>query len=350
MVLEAIIICLDNSDWTRNGDYFPSRWETQIDAANFIIENKCEKNPENALGIISMASKVEVHSSLTNEESRLLHCISDISINGECDILTALNISMLTLKHRMNKNQKQRIILFVGSPIKNTPQEMSLIGKKLKKYNVSMDIISFGHVEENKEKLTQLLNSVNNSNSSSLTEVPVGSYIMDALLTSSIVNEGMDQMGGGMQIDNPSGMNANVNQQGVGLSQFERDLNLAMQMSLQEANKSKPTAPATNTPAVNEEINEDEELERAKLLSLQENEKVLKKEKEQKEKEMTSKALADEDFIKDILEEVTNEKPKDSDVKEVMKDLKDEKEDKGKKEEENKKEDDKMDVDKEDKK
>ena len=297
-----------------------------------------------------MASKVEVHSSLTNEESRLLHCISDISINGECDILTALNISMLTLKHRMNKNQKQRIILFVGSPIKNTPQEMSLIGKKLKKYNVSMDIISFGHVEENKEKLTQLLNSVNNSNSSSLTEVPVGSFIMDALLTSSIVNEGMDQMGGGMQIDNPSGMNANVNQQGVGLSQFERDLNLAMQMSLQEANKSKPTAPATNTPAVNEEINEDEELERAKLLSLQENEKVLKKEKEQKEKEMTSKALADEDFIKDILEEVTNEKPKDSDVKEVMKDLKDEKEDKDKKDGENKKEDDKMDVDKEDKK
>ena len=45
---------------------------------------------------------------------------------------------------------KQRIILFIGSPVKAKKEELTLIGKKLKKYNISVDIISFGHVDENK--------------------------------------------------------------------------------------------------------------------------------------------------------------------------------------------------------
>ena len=36
MPLEATMICLDNSEWSRNGDIAPSRWASQIDAANII--------------------------------------------------------------------------------------------------------------------------------------------------------------------------------------------------------------------------------------------------------------------------------------------------------------------------
>ena len=101
MVLEAIILCLDNSDWTRNGDYSPTRWSSQIEAANLIIENHCQSNPENGLGIISMAGKrVEVHSSLTNDESRLLNISNRIPISGECDIITALNIASKAISGR----------------------------------------------------------------------------------------------------------------------------------------------------------------------------------------------------------------------------------------------------------
>ena len=107
MVLEATILCIDNSDWTRNGDYFPSRFQTQIEAANLIIENRCESNPENSLGIMTMAGKrVEMISSLTNDESRLLGALSNIPLNDECDLISALSIAILSLKHRVNKNQK----------------------------------------------------------------------------------------------------------------------------------------------------------------------------------------------------------------------------------------------------
>ena len=131
MVLEATIICIDNSDWTRNGDYYPTRFQNQIGAANLIIENRCENNPENSLGIMTMAGKrVEMISTLTNDESRLLGSMSNIHLNGECDITSTLSIAILCLKHRINKNQKQRIILFVGSPIKAKNENLIQIGKK----------------------------------------------------------------------------------------------------------------------------------------------------------------------------------------------------------------------------
>ena len=149
--------------------------------------------------------RVEVHVTLTNDLARILNAVKDIKLSGECDFLTALNISVLTLRHRQNKNQKQRIILFIGSPIKHKPEEMVQMGKKLKKYNIAVDIISFGHVEENRELIEGLLNAVNNANNSSLLEVPTGYYIMDSLFSSPIMNEnaGYDNMDIDNQINQP---------------------------------------------------------------------------------------------------------------------------------------------------
>lgn len=70
-------------------------------------------------------------------------------ITGESDIPTALNIAQLALKHRENKNLRQRIILFVGSPLKTGVDEKILVrlAKKLKKNNVAVDIVLFGDDE-----------------------------------------------------------------------------------------------------------------------------------------------------------------------------------------------------------
>ncbi len=37
---EATIIILDNSDYSINGDYHPTRWISQIDAAGLLIQAK----------------------------------------------------------------------------------------------------------------------------------------------------------------------------------------------------------------------------------------------------------------------------------------------------------------------
>ena len=59
------------------------------------------------------------------------------------------------------------------------------IGKKLKKNNVAVDIVSFGDIDTNKEKLESFLGAVNNNENSHLIEVPPGPLIMSDVLISS---------------------------------------------------------------------------------------------------------------------------------------------------------------------
>ncbi|CAD6184145.1 unnamed protein product [Caenorhabditis auriculariae] len=72
MVQESTMICVDNSEWMRNGDYTPTRLQSQQDAVNLIMQCKLRANPENAVGLLSMADNVQVLSSMSTEISRLL--------------------------------------------------------------------------------------------------------------------------------------------------------------------------------------------------------------------------------------------------------------------------------------
>ena len=41
---EAAIVILDNSDFSINGDYQPTRWLSQIDAAGLLIQTRMDQN------------------------------------------------------------------------------------------------------------------------------------------------------------------------------------------------------------------------------------------------------------------------------------------------------------------
>jgi 26S proteasome regulatory subunit N10 len=41
----------------RNGDYSPSRMDSQLDASNLICGAKTQQNPETTLGILTMGGK-----------------------------------------------------------------------------------------------------------------------------------------------------------------------------------------------------------------------------------------------------------------------------------------------------
>ena len=75
--------------------------------------------------------------------------------------MTAIQVE-LALKRRHNKNLRQRIIAFVGSPLDGSVDEKDLIklGKKLKNNNVALDIISFGEHEVNEARLKALVDVV----------------------------------------------------------------------------------------------------------------------------------------------------------------------------------------------
>lgn len=71
-------------------------------------------------------------------------------------------LCQLALKHRQNKNLRQRIIALVGSPLESsTSADLVKLGKRLKKNNVACDVVNFGEDTDNEEKLREFVEAVN---------------------------------------------------------------------------------------------------------------------------------------------------------------------------------------------
>lgn len=119
--MESCIVCVDNSEFTRNGDYHPTRFQAQADAVNLLAGAKTQAHPENTVGVLTMAGKTpRVLVTPTPDLGKILNAMQDLSIEGEANMSSAMQIAQLALKHRQNKNQRQRIVLFVGSPLRES--------------------------------------------------------------------------------------------------------------------------------------------------------------------------------------------------------------------------------------
>lgn len=94
----------------------------------------------------------QIHAALHASSSR---------IGGVASIPTAIAIAQLALKHRQNKNLRQRVVVFVGSPLEGpNADEHALVrlAKKLKKNNVAVDVVAFGDgIEQSGDGGTSIL-------------------------------------------------------------------------------------------------------------------------------------------------------------------------------------------------
>ncbi|KAL6058812.1 proteasome regulatory particle base subunit rpn10, variant 2 [Balamuthia mandrillaris] len=176
---------VDNSEWMRNGDYFPTRMEEQTDAVNMLMGWKFQDNPENTVGILKMAKGAEVLVTPTADVGKVLSALHKLRICGEVDLLASIQVAQLALKHRQNKNQQQRMILFVGSPISADTAALKRLGAGLKKNKVAADVVLFGEVKDNVEKLETFIGAVNNNDNSHLVMVEPGTATLKEVLRSS---------------------------------------------------------------------------------------------------------------------------------------------------------------------
>ncbi|KAG2239472.1 hypothetical protein Bca52824_091718 [Brassica carinata] len=117
---------------------------------------------------------------------------SGLDVGGEINLTAAIQIAHLSLKHRQNKNQRQRIIVFPGSSIKYEKKALEVVGKRLKQNSVSLDIVNFGEDDDEKkpQKLEALLSAVNNNDGSHIVHVPSGANALSDVLLSTPVFTG----------------------------------------------------------------------------------------------------------------------------------------------------------------
>jgi 26S proteasome regulatory subunit N10 len=177
------MICVDSSDFMRNGDYFPSRMSGAQEACSLLIGSKMQANPENTVGFLTMGGKAcTVRETLTTDVDRLMASPATISVGGKLHFSHGMQIAQLALSHRINRRHEARIVAFVGSPVVEVEKELEKLAKRLRKDDVAVDVIAFG-VPENVELLDHFVATVNKNNNSHFINVPLGSSIVNAALS-----------------------------------------------------------------------------------------------------------------------------------------------------------------------
>ncbi|KAI9282729.1 hypothetical protein BY458DRAFT_130199 [Sporodiniella umbellata] len=299
MVMEASMVVVDNSEWMRNGDYSPTRLVAQNEAVNLIFSSKTQSNPENTVGLMTAAGKgPDVLVTLTTDVGKILSALHGIKAGGKSNFLTSIQIAQLALKHRQNRNQHQRIIVFVASPLETDEKTLVKLAKKLKKNNVAVDIINFGEEAENTSRLEAFINNVNSNDNSHLVTIPPGPHILSDMLISTPIIQGEDGA------SNFAGSSGGDFEFGVDPS-LDPELALALRISLEEEKARQEAEAAKNggesaktgesSMAIDSNDNEeDSELQAALAMSM--NEQHVQDEDE------TMEDLNEEDALKRAME------------------------------------------------
>jgi len=267
---------VDNSEYMRNGDCFPTRMEVQTDAVNMVMGWKYQSNPENTVGVMKMARSPEVLVTPSPDIGKILSALHTLKIDGAVDLLASIQVAQLALKHRQNKNQHQRMIIFIGSPLHHVDSRaLSRLGATLKKNNVAVDVISFGDTDANAEKLSDFVKAVNSNDNSHLVTVEPGTRpLPEAIRHSPVYGGGSGDTGDGSSSgasDFPFGIDPNE----------DPELLLALRASLEDAqkreqeggggatvNKDNDVKDSSSGPVPPAEEDEEELLKQAILLSL----------------------------------------------------------------------------------
>ena len=113
LLFSFLLLSFDNSDYQRNGDYFPTRLNVQKDGINLVCLTKVRSNPENNVGLMTISkytnkinkifeifniihfvySTVEVLATLTSDVGRIFSKMHLIQPKGEINVLTGIRIA-----------------------------------------------------------------------------------------------------------------------------------------------------------------------------------------------------------------------------------------------------------------
>jgi 26S proteasome regulatory subunit N10 len=141
----------------------------------------------------------------------------------------------LALKHRQNKSQRQRIVVFVCSPIEEDESDLVKLAKRMKKNTVSVDFVLFGDVEDdtNERKLRAFTDVFSGSEGNNLIVIPPsGKLLSDQLIsTPLLLGEGAAPSGAGGDVGGGAG--GDFGEFGFDPSS-DPELALALRMSMEE--------------------------------------------------------------------------------------------------------------------
>jgi 26S proteasome regulatory subunit N10 len=179
----------------------------------------------------------EVLTTLTTNPGKVLDGLHRTKVKGDSHLYTGIMIASLALKHRQNKSQRQRIIVFVCSPIAESESTLVKLARRMKKNGTSIDVVAFGDLsDENMSKLQAFNDAVKGGDGSHLEIVPPGPNLLSDTIVASPILAGE---GGAGAAASGAGANGDA---GAGGGDFEYgvdpnldpELALVLRMSMEE--------------------------------------------------------------------------------------------------------------------
>lgn len=143
---QAIIIFIDNSETSINGDFYPNRLDAQKIAAERLIQFFTRVNPKSQIGIGTLAEdSFGIVASLTMNDTKLDTAITNIKRGATTHLVHAIRCGFLALHHCDPEVRIKKMIVFVGSQHDMTDIKISTqLAQSVNKEDVSVDIFAFG--------------------------------------------------------------------------------------------------------------------------------------------------------------------------------------------------------------
>lgn len=160
------MVLIDNSLFSRNGDAIPNRFQAELEGATSVINFKTNDNPETSVGLMLMAGKgKQILTTPTNDSAQLFAQYSKIPIQDFLELSRSIQIARLTMKHRVNKHQHEKLVIFIASAIKENPEDLYVLARNLRRDSIAVDLVNIC-CPENISILQNFLEIVNVENKS----------------------------------------------------------------------------------------------------------------------------------------------------------------------------------------
>ncbi|GJR68991.1 dehydroascorbate reductase 2 [Tanacetum coccineum] len=191
---EAIMICIDTSDWMQNKE--SPRFKQQADAIRFYCTQKFMSNPHTVVGISGMGEGCLTNLiTPTRNIALIMSSLYDAKISDDLlildGVLYAHQVWFGCRGEELGVHLPKRMAVFAGGPIYYEKDDMKEFGQAFKEKNVACDAISFGHPARNKKELFDtLIAAADNYGNCNLVHVQPNSTVLAALFSSQIFQSG----------------------------------------------------------------------------------------------------------------------------------------------------------------
>ena len=157
---KSLVIIIDNSSSSINGDFFPNRLDAQKIAAERLSTYLFSVNQQTQIALLTMGSiEFSIRSSFTNLSSKLQEIMKNINPGGVALTEKALKTALLIMNHATKNENEHRILLFIHSYSDiDSDEKVQFFKEKISKANVFLDIVSFSSDSITKDYLKHLCN------------------------------------------------------------------------------------------------------------------------------------------------------------------------------------------------